>query len=162
MDKLCLDIDALYTPTQEQEIIRVWKANPAKGRIPKTLAGKVRALRKRGVPINAPPFGHSASELTDTIVSGNIASDAHNDWRNELISKSLLKADMAAGQSASASSKRAKSEALIVQYKQAHNLKEGIKPSAALVADWAIEQGLALPCDRRNLIKRLRTTKLVT
>lgn len=155
-------LDSLYTKEQAEEIARAWESNPAKGRTPDSLAGKVRALRKRGINIHVPPFSHGTPDLAQTILSGNIQSQAHTDWRNEQISKSLLKADMAAGQTASARSKVAKSKAIIAEYKEAHRVPENIRPLTTHVADWAIEQGLALPHDRHNLIRRLRATKLVT
>lgn len=156
------NLDSLYTKEQAEEITRVWKSHPAKGRTPYSLAGKVRALRNRGINIQAPPFAHGSMDLAQIIISGNTQSQAHTDWRNKQISKSLLKADMTAGQTASAVSKAAKSKAIILEYKSAHGLPRDIQPSASQVADWFIKIGFALKSDRRNLIRRLRATELVT
>lgn len=148
-------LDSLYTKEQADEIARVWQSHRAKGRTPDSLAGKVRALRKRGININIPPFAHGTPDLAQTILSGNIQSQAHADWRNEQISKSLLKADMTAGQTASSRSKRAKSEKLIRLYQKEYGLDTNILPSAPAVANWAVRKGYAPPDDEVNLKRRV-------
>ena len=156
------DPDSLYTEDQAEEIARTWEANPAKGRTPKTLVGKVQTLRKRGVAINVPPFSHGLSDLSEVILSGNIASEAHIDWRNERISKCLRKANMAAGQRAAARGKREKTKALVDSYIEVHDIPNGIKPLATRVADWAIQSGLVQRSGRRNLTRRLRYSGYAT
>lgn len=148
-------VDSLYTKEQAEEIARVWESHPAKGRTPNSLAGKVRALRKRGINIHVPPFAHGTTDLAQTILSGNIQSQAHTDWRNERISKSLLKADMTAGQTASARSKRATSEELIRLYQTEYGFDTNILPSAPAVANWAVRKGYASPDDEVNLKRRV-------
>lgn len=158
-------LNHLVPDAEQKQIDRLWQAHGMKGAPPKSYHQKLKRLEAAGVDVSSltpPGWGKPIPDWQKAIICGEGMEEAHRDWKNERISESLLKADMAAGADGAAKAKTAKNKKIIEAYKKSHGMTEAQIPLAKEIAAEIAKRDCLTGQEERNLTRRLRRTELAT